>query len=67
MNLTYRVAQCISYGYFKLFHGFKIQGLENIPTDKPFILACNHLSFLIRLPLVVKFKKLTLFCQGQPI
>ena len=45
MNLTYRVAQCISYGYFKLFHGFKIQGLENIPNDKPFILACNHLSF----------------------
>lgn len=45
MRLIYRVAQTISYAYFRLFHGFRIQGLENIPKDKPFILACNHLSF----------------------
>ena len=45
MRLIYRVAQTISYTYFRLFHGFKVQGLENIPKDKPFILACNHLSF----------------------
>lgn len=45
MRLIYRVAQTISYTYFRLFHGFRIQGLENIPKDKPFILACNHLSF----------------------
>ena len=45
MRLIYRVAQTISYNYFRLFHGFRVQGLENIPKDKPFILACNHLSF----------------------
>ena len=45
MRLIYRVAQTISYTYFRLFHRFRIQGLENIPKDKPFILACNHLSF----------------------
>ena len=45
MRLIYRVAQTISYTYFRLFHGFRVQGLENIPKDKPFILACNHLSF----------------------
>ena len=45
MNLIYRAAQVISYTYFKIFHGFRIKGLENIPKDKPFILACNHLSF----------------------
>ena len=45
MRLIYRVAQTISYAYFRLFHGLRVQGLENIPKDKPFILACNHLSF----------------------
>ena len=45
MNLIYRAAQVISYTYFKIFHGFNVKGLENIPEDKPFILACNHSSF----------------------
>ena len=45
MNLTYRAAQSFSYAYFRLFHGLKIQGLENIPKVNAFILACNHLSF----------------------
>ena len=45
MNLTYRAAQSFSYIYFRLFHGLKIQGLENIPKVNAFILACNHLSF----------------------
>ena len=45
MNLTYRAAQGFSYTYFRLFHGLKIQGLENIPKVNAFILACNHLSF----------------------
>ena len=45
MNLIYRAAQVISYTYFKIFHGFNVKGLENIPENKPFILACNHSSF----------------------
>ena len=45
MNLIYRAAQVISCTYFKIFHGFSVKGLENIPEDKPFILACNHSSF----------------------
>ena len=33
MNLTYKAAQNISYFYFKLFHQFKIEGLQNIPKN----------------------------------
>ena len=45
MNLIYRIAQNVSFIYFKLFHGFEVRGLENIPREGSFILASNHLSF----------------------
>ena len=46
MNLIYRVAQNVSFGYLNIFHGFKVSGLNNIPKDGPFIVACNHASYL---------------------
>jgi len=46
MTPFYRSAQFLSYAYYRLFHGFAVEGLENIPKDGPFLLASNHLSFL---------------------
>ena len=45
MKIIYRLAQIISYQYFKIFHRIEISGLENIPAQGSFILACNHASF----------------------
>jgi 1-acyl-sn-glycerol-3-phosphate acyltransferase len=43
---TYRLAQCLSFVYFKTFHRFEVNGLDNIPEDGAFLLASNHISFL---------------------
>lgn len=43
---TYRLAQTLSFFYFKIFHRFEIKGLDNVPATNSFILASNHLSFL---------------------
>ena len=45
MKVFYRLAQSFSYGYFRLFHRFEVDGLDNVPKSGPFILASNHLSF----------------------
>ena len=46
MTPFYRSAQFLSYAYYRSFHGFAVEGLENIPKDGAFLLASNHLSFL---------------------
>ena len=46
MTPIYRSAQFLSYAYYRFFHGFAVEGLENIPKDGAFLLASNHLSFL---------------------
>lgn len=46
ISLTYRSAQILSFFYFKAFHRFQTIGLDNIPSEGPFILAANHSSFL---------------------
>ena len=46
MNFIYRLAQKLSFGYLKIFHGIKISGLQNVPKDGPFIVACNHASYI---------------------
>lgn len=38
------VAKCIYGFYFKLMYKLEIQGRENIPQNKKFIVAANHLS-----------------------
>ncbi len=32
--------------YAKLYHRMEVTGRENYPTDGPFLLACNHASYL---------------------
>jgi len=46
MTPFYRTAQFLSYAYYRLFHRFQIEGLENVPEEGSFLLASNHLSFL---------------------
>ena len=46
MTPFYRSAQFLSYAYYRFFHGFAVERLENIPKDGSFLLASNHLSFL---------------------
>ena len=46
MTPFYRSAQFLSYAYYRVFHGFRVEGLENVPMDGSFLLASNHLSFL---------------------
>ena len=43
---TYRLAQTLSFFYFRIFHKLEIKGLDNVPAIDSFILASNHLSFL---------------------
>lgn len=38
------VANCIYGLYFKIMYRLEIQGRENIPKDKKFIVAANHMS-----------------------
>ena len=45
MTKTYRAAQAISFLYFKVFHRFRVLGLENVPEEGAFLLASNHISF----------------------
>lgn len=46
MTPFYRTAQFLSFAYYRLFHRFQIEGLENVPEEGAFLLASNHLSFL---------------------
>ena len=46
MTPFYRSAQFLSYAYYRVFHGFRVEGLENVPAEGPFLLASNHLSFI---------------------
>jgi 1-acyl-sn-glycerol-3-phosphate acyltransferase len=46
MTPFYRTAQFLSYSYYRLFHRFRIEGMENVPSRGAFLLASNHLSFL---------------------
>jgi len=46
MTPFYRTAQFLSYSYYRLFHRFHIEGLENVPSSGAFLLASNHLSYL---------------------
>ena len=45
MTFLYRFAQTSSFLYFKIFHRFRVSGLEHVPSDGAFLLASNHVSF----------------------
>ena len=42
----YKTVCFLFYTYYRLFHRFQIEGLENVPKEGAFLLASNHLSFL---------------------
>jgi 1-acyl-sn-glycerol-3-phosphate acyltransferase len=46
MTLFYKTVRFLFYTYYRLFHRFQIEGLENVPEKGPFLLASNHLSYL---------------------
>lgn len=35
----------VAYFYFKIFHGIKFYGAENVPKNGPVLLVANHVSF----------------------
>ncbi len=44
--IFYKIARYFCLGVFKIAFNFKVEGQGNIPKDKNFILASNHLSNL---------------------
>jgi 1-acyl-sn-glycerol-3-phosphate acyltransferase len=46
MTFFYKTVCFLFYAYYRLFHRFQIEGLENVPSDGAFLLASNHLSFI---------------------
>lgn len=44
--MIYQITAISLFIIFKLFFRFKIEGLENIPQEGAFILACNHSSYM---------------------
>lgn len=44
--LLYRIGRAICRTYLVLRYGWRIEGLENIPTEGPVILVANHISYL---------------------
>ena len=46
MTFFYKTVCFLFYAYYRLFHRFQIEGLENVPKEGPFLLAANHLSYL---------------------
>lgn len=46
VELFYYFLTRICLAIFKIFYGLRIEGRDNIPTDYPFIICPNHLSYL---------------------
>lgn len=57
--------------YFKLFHGFEVTGVKNIPREGPVLLAPNHQSYYdaplvgIKAPRLVTFLTLKKYCDAK--
>ena len=45
-SVVYLITKFLCLYYFKLFHKYKVYGLENYEINTPAIIACNHVSFL---------------------
>ncbi|MGE9294729.1 MAG: lysophospholipid acyltransferase family protein [Puniceicoccales bacterium] len=46
MKPFYRACRQWLLDWFRLLNGLTVSGQEHIPTEGPFLLACNHASFL---------------------
>ncbi len=45
-GIWYNTARFVAWVYLKLFFKIKVQGLDNIPKRKPFILCSNHINWM---------------------
>lgn len=45
------------WGIYKLFYNFKIEGIENIPQDRPLVMASNHRSYADPVILTMPMKR----------
>ena len=45
-GILYNIGISSVRGYLKLFHGFKVIGIENVPVEGGLIIVCNHISHL---------------------
>lgn len=45
------------WGIYKLFYNFHIEGIENIPQDKPLVMASNHRSYADPVILTMPMKR----------
>lgn len=46
MKPFYRKSRAALLGWFRLWNDLQVAGVENVPEEGPFLLACNHASFL---------------------
>ncbi len=45
MRLHYRLTRSIVLAFARIVFGFRTRGSENIPTEGPVVVACNHISY----------------------
>ncbi len=45
------------WGVYKLFYNFHIEGIENIPQDRPLVMASNHRSYADPVILTIPMKR----------
>jgi len=47
----------VVWGVYKLVYNFKIEGIENIPQDRPLVMASNHRSYADPVILTIPMKR----------
>lgn len=47
----------VVWGVYKLFYNFHIEGIENIPQDRPLVMASNHRSYADPVILTMPMKR----------
>lgn len=50
-NLPFRILRAVGRGLFGLLFHIRVEGLDRVPRSGPYVLACNHLSWID--PLIV--------------
>jgi 1-acyl-sn-glycerol-3-phosphate acyltransferase len=45
LRLHYRLGWCFLLASVRVLFGFRTRGSENVPTEGPVIVACNHISY----------------------
>ena len=64
--MIYYITSSICYLVFKIFFSLKVAGLGNIPLKGPFIIACNHASYID--PIIIgglKIRKISFMAKEE--